>query len=154
MNECRIRLICRGHGRCYRRSHRHGPTAVASGRRRHTSGPRLNARCSCKSVGVRLIRITVREGMLRLGWAGTRRPPVWYDSPTHGLMRVSVVRVITSHRHGTIFHMPIRNDSSLRRCASGMCGIGSVLRVPEGVRRSVLICLGRWMVHLWPGYTC
>jgi hypothetical protein len=70
------------------------------------------------------------------GW-----PPVGNHAATHGLVGVAVVRRISGHAHGAIFHVPLRDDPALGR---GPSRVLVILGIAEGVGRGLLLLVRLW----------
>lgn len=74
-----------------------------------------------------------------------RGPPIRNDPPAHSLVRVSIVRIVPGHRHGTVFHVSVGYNPPLG-CSPSRILI--IRRLSECVCGRLLICLRRGVVHL------
>jgi hypothetical protein len=71
------------------------------------------------------------------------RSSVRYHAAAHGLVGISVVRVITCHGHGALV-ASVRHNSSLGRCS----GHGRIVGIISRLIRDRVIRIGRGLVHL------
>lgn len=150
MSNCRGRLrVCGSDGNRYARSHRHCPLDSITVGRGHTSRPRLRSGLRWVTLW-RVPRVAgaICGGQLNGG------SPIGDDAAAHGLVRtvmlllsltVPVWREVARHRHGPIV-VALGDHAALRRGA-GRAGM-TVLGVPEGVRRGLLISAGRRRILL------